>query len=142
MGMKKSFLITITIAFATFFNCYDIANAGEDVCDLANLMDDSGVSFNLERHRGERIYGVGLLKDVENIKSDPCTYYIRIRCEDSENPYVVVYLDARYDRMRKVGSQVSFEGKLYDSGGWKEFVGSREPYLELILGNGRVSWAD
>lgn len=100
------------------------------------------MSSALDRHKGDRIYGEGLLTDVENIRSNPCTYHIHVRCESNEKINVVVYLDASYDRMRKVGSKVSFEGRLNDSGGWKEFIGSREIYIELSLENGRVSWAD
>ena len=137
--MKKTLFIVVTIAIAALFHCYDMAEAREEVCDFALLMQNSGVHATLEQHKGERIYGDGILKDIEKSNFSLCTYTIRVSCNGIN---VMVYLSADYNRARTVGSKVSFEGEISGSEGWKEFLGNHEPYIDLSVKRGRISWAD
>lgn len=136
--MKK---IIWLVVFLSLLNCYGIGNA-EDICELAAAMEENGVSVTIQSYKNRSINGQGLLNDIGNTGFDPSTYYIHARCDLERIADLMVYVDAKYDRMRKVGSMVGFTGRLESSMGWMEFVGSRKPYIQLTLINGRVSWAD
>jgi hypothetical protein len=136
--MKKIIWLVI---FLSLLNCYGIGKA-EDICELAAAMEEDGVRGTIQKYKGRGIAGQGLLNDVEPSGLNPVTYYIHTRCDLKKIANFMVYVEANYNRMRKVGSMVSFNGRLESSTGWGEFVGSHEPYIQLTLRNGRISWAD